>query len=182
VIRRHSLVWLQSGFSLGFPDADAWRDGSNAFIVCRTRPGESLSLGYCVPATDGAKPPRHAVAASAAQIAKITRPPVWEQAVETLGFTVRLIGSRMWARLTGNPYGRPDSDVDLVVDLDSPTAADAAVEFLTRAAAESPVAIDAELSFPDIGEIHWKEWQSTSPQLLVKSVETARLVARADLQ
>jgi len=182
VIRRHSLVWLQSGFSLGFPDADAWRDGGNPFIVCRTRPGESLSLGYCVPATDGKKPHRLAVAASASQIAKITRPPVWEQTAQTPGFTVRLIGSRMWEKLTGNPYGRPDSDVDLVVDLDSPTAAEVAVEFLVHASAESPVAIDAELSFPNIGEIHWREWHSASPQVLVKSVETARLVARADLQ
>lgn len=87
----------------------------------------------------------------------------------------------MWESLTGNPYGRPDSDVDLVVDLESRAAADAAVEFLTRAASESPVAIDAELSFPDLGEIHWKEWQSASQQLLVKSVEIARLVARAEI-
>ena len=54
--------------------------------------------------------------------------------------------------------------------------------FRFRRATESPVAINAELSFADLGEIHWKEWTSGSSLLLVKSVEAARLVARADLQ
>lgn len=94
---------------------------------------------------------------------------------------MRLIGSRMWGELTGESYCRPDSDIDLVVDLDSSSAVNSAVDFLAEAIARSAIPIDAELSFPGLGEIHWKEWHSSSPQLLVKSLETAQLISRADL-
>lgn len=119
--------------------------------------------------------------ANAALIAKIERPPLWEVAPRTEGFTVRLIGSRMWEKLTDESYCRLDSDIDLVVDLDSSNAVDSAVDFLTEAVARSAVPIDAELSFPGLGEIHWKEWHSSSPQLLVKSLEAAQLISRTDL-
>lgn len=150
-------------------------------MVCRTRPGEALSLGFCRPGCEGEKPGRFAVAANAAMISRIERPPLWKMDPGKASFTVRLIGSGMWDQLTGERYCRADSDIDLVVDLDSSFAASAAVDFLAEVVTQSTVAIDAELSFPGVGEIHWKEWRSASPQLLIKSLHEARLIARGDL-
>ena len=199
MIRRHSLVWLRTPPATSdSPDAaKAWQQAGHPFIVCRTRPDEHLSLGFCLPRPPGesGSPTRIAAHANEASIERLCRPPDLRDAASRpaipatvlqallnppAGCTVRLIGSRMWETLTGTRYTSETSDLDLVIDLTSPAAADAACGFLQ--AINSPVRIDAEISFPSIGEVHWKEWLSGTDPVLVKSLHTVSMCSRADFR
>ncbi len=166
-------------------------------MVCRTRTGETLSLGFCLPSCDGGKhtPRRLGASATIEDIAKISRPPDLRDIGEKVGLaprewetlqkppqgcTVRLIGSRLWALLTGGCYVRSTSDLDVVVDLIDVAAADAGAGFLASANLRLSVSVDGELSFPGTGEVHWKEWLSESQHLLLKSVDRVALIPRAE--
>ncbi len=188
MIRRHSLVWLKRT-----PAADAaaaWFAAGHPFIVARTRPGEELSLGYCRPPSGPGHPPsRHALAAALGDLRTTERPPLLGDVTSALGLPalppvsaeIRLIGSRLWQVLTGEPYGRPGSDLDLVVDLPNGSASDSAVAELTRLQTLLVPRLDAELSFPGHGEVHWQEWRSGVPRVLVKSLQGVALRDRAEL-
>lgn len=198
MLRRHSLVWLADPDDP--PDrlefADAWRQAGNPFVVCRTRPGEELSLGFCLPASHGGTPLRIGMPCSFSQVVHCSRPPGLAEAagLDVLsksnrdlfqtapeGMEVRVIGSAMWELLTGVRYLRKNSDLDLLIDLKHPGLADIAVNFLAQLAVACPLRLDAELSFPNLGEIHWKEWTSQSRTVLVKSMAEARLIERSEI-
>jgi len=85
----------------------------------------------------------------------------------------------MWEFLTGARYTSADSDLDLVMDLPDACLADPAASFLAHAQAISPWSLDAELSFPRIGDVHWKEWHSGAETVLVKSLDAVKLFPRA---
>lgn len=185
MIPRHSLVWLRDGAISLNDDACAWQAKGYPFIVCRTRPDEELSLGFCQPQQN--RPARLAVAARMADIERLSRPPALASAMPEFIVPVQppcpvhIIGSRMWEELTGLSFARPDSDIDLVLDLPTASQADAAVEYLLALRALTPLRVDAELSFPERGEVHWEEWQSKSPQVLLKSTTHVALLARETL-
>jgi phosphoribosyl-dephospho-CoA transferase len=197
VIRRHSLVWLRNPPATPEShEATAWHQDGRPFIVCRTRPGEQLSLGFCLPQPPGqsGSPIRIAAHSDVANIERFARPlDLHDEAARRAipvrmlnqllappdGCSVRLIGSRMWEAITGDRYTSDTSDLDLVIDLSTPAAADPACDFLQSI--ESPCRLDAEVSFPDVGEVHWKEWQSDADPVLVKSLHAVALVSRADL-
>ena len=177
MIRRHSLVWLSEAPE-GPETAAAWQEAGNPFIVCRTRPEETLSLGFCLPSASGA-PARVAARSNLSHIVETSRPPLLGEVAAKLsmpvppallkpleGATIRLIGSRMWEAITGTRYTTGTSDLDLVVDLSAPGVADEVCSLLAHI--DCPVRIDAELSFAGKGEVHWKEW-GRDP-LLVKSL------------
>lgn len=185
MIPRHSLVWLRDGASSLNDEALAWQAKGYPFIVCRTRPDEELSLGFCLPQQN--RPSRLAVAARMADIERHSRPPDISTAMPELlvpgqvPCPVRIIGSRMWESITGLSFARTESDIDLVLDLPTASQADAAVEYLLALRALTPLRVDAELSFPERGEVHWEEWQCQSPQVLVKSTTHVALLARESL-
>lgn len=182
MIRRHSLVWLSEAPD-GPETAAAWQESGNPFIVCRTRIGETLSVGFCLPSPSGA-PIRVAARSSLNQIVETSRPPALSEVAGKLsmpvpptllepreGITIRLIGSHMWEAITGTRYTTGASDLDLVVDLAAPRAADEVYSLLAHI--DCLVRIDAELSFAGKGEVHWREW-GRNP-LLVKSLHEVSL-------
>jgi len=194
VIRRHSLVWLRQPPVARDSPAAAWQQAGRPFMVCRTRPNERLSLGFCLPQPEGksGSPARIAFRSDGSDIERHSRPPaIHEAAAQGMippdilnqllaapgNCTVRLIGSRLWETITGTCYTSETSDLDLVIDLETPANADAVCAFL--AAIDSPIRLDAELSFPGLGEVHWKEWHSATDPLLVKSVHSVGLVPRS---
>ncbi len=85
----------------------------------------------------------------------------------------------MWDVLLGGGYARPESDLDVVVDVADTAEADAAVEALTQLQASLPCRLDGEISLFRVGEIHWREW--LRDEVMVKSVDGVRLVSRAGL-
>lgn len=178
-------------------------------MVCRTRPGEDLSLGFCLPRTpaNAGSPDRIPAASCYAHIQHLTRPPQLTGTVPPQGHallpplrlsagslpglpllrwppapaavTVRVTGSRMWQFLTGKPYTSAHSDLDLVVDLPHAGLLDEAAAFLTLAQERIPWRLDGELSVAGRGEVHWREWLSPVEQVLVKSLHSVELRDRA---
>jgi phosphoribosyl-dephospho-CoA transferase len=97
------------------------------------------------------------------------------------GLDIHVFGSWMWQTLTGGSYVNETSDLDVLVDVADAAGADRAADFLRRKARESPFKLDGELSFPGLGEIHWRDYLNDGPMILVKSLAAVRMVRREEL-
>lgn len=194
MIRRHSLVWLDHSRKSDQWEqaAQAWLLAGNPFVLCRTRPMEALSLGFCLPSVSGEKPQRHAVAAHPEAVVKVMRPPLLREMETThhffgnepalfelsKEFDLRVFGSHLWEGVVGSGYVTPDSDLDLVAEVSSLQEADVLASALLTLSAPCLSRLDLELSFAEIGEVHWREWLRPDTSFLVKSVEGVALRSR----
>lgn len=196
-LRRHALVWLshtpQPDLKQDGSLVDQWHADGNPFVVCRQR-SDLLSLGFCWPAP-GLRPRRIAVQAGHEEIVRVSRPPMLEEvaalrpdaftrlsnAAADAGLDVRVFGSWMWQTLTGGPHVNASSDLDVLIDVASEAGADHAAAFLQREAADCPFTLDGELSFPGLGEVHWREYLSGEPALLFKSIGALRMIRREEM-
>lgn len=195
-LRRHTLVWLSQPPQPEFPDdaaaAEAWHAAGHPFVVCRQRCGP-LALGFCLPAP-GRRPRRIACHSETASIVRDSRPPRLAEisaangarfaelsaAACDTGVDLRVFGSWMWQTLTGEAHVGPASDLDVLVDVSGRAAADRAAEFLRSGSGRSPCRIDGELAFP-AGDVAWREYAGTAPEVLLKSIDAIRLVPREEL-
>ena len=105
---------------------------------------------------------------------------------ERLGFAPRLFGSLMWQCVTGMPYARDGSDLDLLWVV--PPAADALARVPALLAAldairHDGVRVDGEVVFPGGGAANWQELLAARPEdeVLVKTQTTITLVRRGRL-
>jgi len=100
------------------------------------------------------------------------------RAVAESGAGMRVFGSHGWQRLTGLPYVRDGSDVDLCVAVDSAEQADEVAAHLQAFAADR-LRLDGELMFADGAAVHWREWsdwrRGATLRLLVKRLDGAVL-------
>ncbi|MEP7209172.1 MAG: malonate decarboxylase holo-[acyl-carrier-protein] synthase, partial [Casimicrobiaceae bacterium] len=78
-------------------------------------------------------------------------------ALERTGIEARVYGSHGWEIVTHDPYRHAHSDIDLLLSVESPRQADAAVTRLHAVDADLP-RLDGELVFPDGAAIAWREW------------------------
>lgn len=195
-LRRHTLVWLSHPPQTDLPDdaaaAAAWHAAGHPFVVCRQR-GGPLALGFCLPAP-GLRPRRMACQSDPASIVRDSRPPRLadvaaahaprfadlSSAARTAAVDLRVFGSWMWQTLTGEAHVGPASDLDILVDVSGRDEADRAVGFLRSASQGSPCRIDGELAFP-AGDVSWREYAGTAPEVLLKSLDAIRLVPREEL-
>jgi phosphoribosyl-dephospho-CoA transferase len=173
------------------PAVDRWHAEGNPFVVCRQRGGQDLlSLGFCL-ATPGQRPRRVAVHAGHDQILRTARPPALTElpppfaslsdAAVDADLDVRVFGSWMWQTLTGAPHVTEASDLDVLIDVSTAAEADRAATFLEAASEDSLFRVDGELSIPGLGEVHWREYLNRTPELLLKSLVTVRMIRRGDL-
>lgn len=99
-------------------------------------------------------------------------------ALQTLGAEIRVYGSYGWQQLTGLTCVHDGSDIDLLVTIDSPRQADAAVALLNRVPFSAP-RLDGELVFAHGRAVAWREWAAWraggTTQLLVKQLHGASL-------
>ena len=99
-------------------------------------------------------------------------------AFQTLGAEIRVYGSHGWQQLTGLACVHDGSDIDLLVAIDSPQQADAAVALLKRVPFSAP-RLDGELVFAHGRAVAWREWAGWraggTTQLLVKQLHGATL-------
>ena len=102
-------------------------------------------------------------------------------AASKAGLDVRVFGSWMWQTLAGGSYVGQSSDLDVLVDVADAAGADRAADFLQREEAGCQFKLDGELSFPGFGETHWREYLNGEPAILVKSINTVRMVRREEL-
>ena len=205
--RRHALVRLARPPGAGTDDdqrrATDWQRAGRPFVVAR-RGDETdvLRLGFCTvdPRHPQLRPRRVAVRAAPADIAAIERPPSLAAivaaavqhprhdalarlaaAAEGAALDVRVYGSWMWQALTGEPHVHALSDLDVLVDVADRASADRAASFLAVQEAATGLTLDGELHLAGIGDLSWREWHGEAPEVLVKTLESMRLVPRQAL-
>ena len=105
---------------------------------------------------------------------------------DRLGLAPRLFGSLMWQCVTGMPYARDGSDLDLLWVV--PPGADALARVPALLAAldairSEGVRVDGEVVFPDGAAANWQELLAARPQdeVLVKTETAIMLMPRARL-
>jgi phosphoribosyl-dephospho-CoA transferase len=207
-VRRHDLVrlapagWDQALAGLSGPAAAlaaGWRARDLPAVVRRTEPGtppDAICLGMPGPPDPGtgqklrvgfAVLQRH-VASLRAPLAldEAEAPPAWQPAFDALrdamrgaGVECRVFGSLAMQALTGEPYLRPGSDIDLLLRPKSVAQLDAGLALLARFARRLP--LDGEIEFPSGHAVSWKEWlpgSSGADRVLAKHIDTVALLRR----
>lgn len=171
-----------------------WHHCGHPFIVARQRDLATLSLGFCLATGPATRPRRISVRARHEDILRTAPPPslatvaqhhpalaALSQAAHATKLPIRIFGSYMWQTLTGDFYVTPASDLDTLIEVASAADATRATTFLSTAASHCPLKIDGELSIKNLGEVHWREFFEHSPDLLLKTITTARLIDREAL-
>ena len=207
-LRRHTLVWLsqapEADDGADRAAADRWQAHGRPFVVCRRRGDrDDVSLGFCVVREEfpEIRPRRVGAHAKAALVVRTARPPALAEVARCgpaalraaafgrlaeeaarAGLDLRVYGSWMWQALTGENHVRPSSDLDLLVDVAGPREAAEVADFLARQERDLPFGLDGELSFAGRGEVQWREFLQGAPEVLLKAVDTVRLVPRETLQ
>jgi len=94
---------------------------------------------------------------------------------------VRCYGSLAWQCLTGLLYVAEDSDLDLLWHPASAAAADALSAQIERLDDRARMRIDGEFLTPSGLAVRWREWLSSSDELVVKTNEWVSLMGRQDI-
>ena len=200
-LRRHRLVRLTpTGWEAVLAEAAtveravlaAWRRDDLPLVVARqdgVAPGR-VRLGLPAPATHARRRVTLAVARAhlraagefpaARRIGALlasAQGPAWRALVDDLA-NARVYGSYGWECLTGLPYVHARSDIDLLLPVDDPHAADAVAARLERASPDLP-RLDGELVFADGRAVAWREWRqwrgARVGELLVKRLDGVSL-------
>ncbi|WP_332875756.1 malonate decarboxylase holo-[acyl-carrier-protein] synthase [Massilia sp. S19_KUP03_FR1] len=193
---RHDLVWLTPAGWDTAPALTEWRKQDWPAIVRRRDAGvgaDAVCLGIPLPERQ-----RVALVVDARHIARsappltladaiAAAPPQWlaglvalQRAAEALD--VRVYGSLAMASITGLPYLRAGSDIDLLARPTTRSEFAAAVALLEEHAQVLP--LDGEIVFPSGDAVAWKEWiaaRRDHARVLVKSLHTVRLADPAQL-
>jgi len=178
-----------------------WQDNDWPLVARRRDAGQasgesnrSLSLGLPLPPDpDSGVKVRIALQVPAATVARATDPlplkdvlpalpDAWRAAMtalidESVGLHLRVFGSTALQALTGLPYIGPASDIDLLFYPQTAQQLRAGLALLARHSAALP--LDGEIVFPRGEAVAWKEWraaQDSHARVLVKEIDTVRLV------
>lgn len=146
--------------------------------------GAKLRLPLSVPARHIA---RHSAPLPLAAVAQAL-PPRWKSPFARLrdasaDLDLRVFGSLALQALTGLPYLRDGSDIDLLFRPRSIEQLDAGTLLLAGFLVELP--LDGEIVFPSGQAVAWKEWftaRANTERVLIKSQATVKLAPRADLR
>jgi len=146
--------------------------------------GTKLRLPLLVPAHDIA---RHSAPLPLAAVMHAL-PPNWQLPFARLrqasaSFDLRVFGSLALQALTGQPYLRDSSDIDLLFRPRSICELDAGTLLLASFLGELP--LDGEIIFPSGQAVAWKEWftaRAHTERVLVKSQASIKLAPRAELR
>jgi triphosphoribosyl-dephospho-CoA synthase len=177
------MLWAQRGLPLvvtrqptadvdtiatGLPAPARFRRRKLALAVA---PGDVMFLDEFLPAgAAGRLLPRAAAAPWQALLARL----------KAGDCAARVYGGYGWQALTRLAYVHAQSDVDLLLPVNSPAHADAVAEVLvSRTTDWAGPRLDGELLFPDGGAIAWREWVAhragAAPQVLVKRLHGVAL-------
>ncbi|MBM3647676.1 MAG: malonate decarboxylase holo-[acyl-carrier-protein] synthase [Alphaproteobacteria bacterium] len=206
-LRRHALVRLSQAPRAGRDAdrilADRWQAAGRPFVVARRGAEQDIvALGFCSvdPRHPELRPRRVAAAADPKHVVDVARPPLLAEvaenpmagtraatfarlaaAAEREGLDVRVYGSWMWQILTGENHVRETSDLDVLVEVADVAEADRAAAFLEREETALAFKLDGELSFPGLGEVHWREYCQGRAEIAMKSPTGLRLMPRSVL-
>ncbi len=206
-MRRHDLAYLSSAArpqALGEtpsvllqPALEHWVARHRPLVVARQLPECAQALLAVTLLVQNQRQRCHCLVSPQA-ILRLTPPLSIHQCLETLpkaqatllerldatlrthGITAGVYGSLAWEVLGGPGYRHPQSDIDLVCDVDSLAQSILCLEALHDTAQQLPCALDGEIRFPDQRAVSWKEWaaaqnQPASAQVLVKGAQRVEL-------
>lgn len=206
---RHDLVWLtRAGWGAALeqaPQQDTilrdWFEHDWPAVVRRHEPGlgdDVVCLGMPLPLAEGVRQ-RLALVADAGHVARRSPPltiadalasapsrwlaPLLALQRDFTGLDLRVYGSLAMEAITGLPYLRPASDIDLLLRVATKDALRAGVALLERHALLLP--LDGEIVFPAGDAVAWKEWVAArrdGARVLVKSLHTVRLDDPSELE
>lgn len=177
VVRRSDADAAGDEICLGVPLPPDPATGDKLRIALRVRRGDvcrsapPLSLATLLPtlaahaASTGAWPGQPALPAQ-----------------DEVADAMRVYGSAAMQRLTGLPYLRAASDIDLLFHPASAAHLEAGLAWLAAAAQRFP--IDGEIVFPGARAVAWKEWllaAGAKTRVLVKELDVVRLAAPDEL-
>jgi phosphoribosyl-dephospho-CoA transferase len=193
---RHDLAWLTPAGWDAAPALPQWRARDWPAVVRRMDAGVApgaVCLGIPLPERQ-----RLALVVDAAAIARTApplplvdaiaaAPPEWlaglvalQRAAATLD--LRVYGSLAMASITGLPYLRAASDIDLLLRPANRHDLQAGLALLEEYAQLLP--LDGEIVFPSGDAVAWKEWLAACrdhARVLVKSLHAVRLANPAQL-
>ncbi|MFC6841112.1 malonate decarboxylase holo-[acyl-carrier-protein] synthase [Xanthomonas theicola] len=207
-LARHELVWLAADapWQARTPGAQArlraWFAAGHPAIVARGDRGDDaqqLRLGVPLPPAEGKQ--RLSLSAAPGAVLRQRAPPTLDEvcaqgqavadwrtplhALQTLaaghGLVPRVFGAFAWQALTGLPYVRAGSDIDLLWQVPTPAQASALLADLARWEQRHGRRVDGEVLLPDGSAVSWRELAGDSAQLLVKALRDCRLQPRAAL-
>jgi len=207
---RHDLVWLTGqGWDAALARAPAqqhallrkWQAQDWPAVVRRHDPGvanDVVCLGIPLPLSDGVRQ-RLALVVEHENVARrlaplplgdalAAAPPGWRATLVALQremsmFDLRVFGSLAMASLTGQPYLRAQSDIDLLLRPATRSELADGTALLGHYAQLLP--LDGEIVFPSGDAVAWQEWLAArrdNARVLVKSMAAVRLVAPVELE
>ncbi len=171
MFRRHAFVRLaESAWREATPEGGEidvlrdWLENGHPLIVrrpCVSEDGTEVFLGLALPGRR-----RMAFRVPSASVCSVEPPPLWDgKAIP--GFAFRLYGSRAWEHLTGLSYVTPESDVDLLVDIESQAEWGSFLTSDFRLPAQPRV--DLEVIFCGDASFSWREYLGPAGEILIKS-------------
>lgn len=99
----------------------------------------------------------------------------------TCGTTVRTYGSLGWQYLTGEQYLRDQSDIDLLIEPTREFDVGAALHVFRDLALQNMPRIDGELIVGPDEAVAWREFDTSPPEILVRSVDSIQLVPKTEI-
>lgn len=171
VVRRRDAGMADGEISLGLPLPPDAASGEKLRIGLRAR--EANVARHTPPLT---------MAAAIGRLHDGWQPaPDWRALLQALerdaaGMALHVYGSLAMQALTGLPYLRPGSDIDLLFYPADAAQLHAGLALLARHAASLP--LDGEMVFPSADAVAWKEWLQagrSGSRVLVKTANTVRL-------
>lgn len=192
--QRHDLVWLEP--TGDYPDAlRYWLTNGYPCVIPRqdVAAGLQLKVAWSLP-RDKSAAGRLAVMIDARRVIR-HQPPLplaildqlgiaaaaLSSEFQQLGIGVGVFGSFAWHYLTGNEYIHQGSDIDLLLVIKTARQLQRLPDLLQSLAEISQRRIDGEICFPNGQAVAWREWFSTSEELLVKSIDSIEIIGRDKL-
>ncbi len=154
VVARQSADHAAAGLmALGLPAPGRWQRRRMGFDVAR---GAAIGTRE-FPSLDELMA-SHTISYSVSQsVSPLATYDALQQCLRAAGATGFVFGSHGWQCITGLPYLRPGSDIDLWVPVDGAERGDRLASLLQAMPQEGP-RVDAELVFPGGWAVAWREW------------------------
>ena len=84
--------------------------------------------------------------------------PFWLAQAAACSVRIGVFGSLAWEVLSGEDYRHAESDIDLIIDVDTMAQLDAMLLALQLAASQLPCRLDGEIRLPDGSAVAWREF------------------------
>lgn len=147
---------------------------------CLSSDGKNVCLGLALPPAPDKQ--RLSFDLPLSLVREVSEPPLWEEcaAVENAtleqirtaanegGVRLRTFGSHAWQHLTGLPYLTTDSDLDLLLFIETRKSWAAIRKKLEQIPGSIPSRIDLEIVLGGDASFSWREFSTTPQRLLFK--------------